>query len=91
MSDGEHARVAACPSHGLFVEGRVRSTNFRLLIDTGSTDTLVSATVYYRIPKEQRPFLEECDIAVRQVDGTPLPVLGAAWVELTIGRTTLSQ
>ena len=50
------------PSHGLFVEGSIRSTKFRLLIDTGATDTLISLMVYYQLPKEQRPVLESCGL-----------------------------
>ena len=75
------------PAQGLFVDGSIRSANFRLLIDTGATDTLISLTVYYQLPKEQRPELESCEAKVRQVDGSPLTVYGTAWVDLQIGRT----
>ena len=58
-----------------------------MLIDTGSTDTLIDMSVYHQIPKEQRPELETCGIGVRQVDGSPLQVCGSAWVDLKIGKT----
>ena len=57
-------RVITIPSsnsgahHGLFVDGAVRGTKCRFLIDTGSTDTLISSIVYHQIPREQRPVLE---------------------------------
>ncbi|XP_038053996.1 uncharacterized protein LOC119726413 [Patiria miniata] len=66
----------------------VRGTKCRFLIDTGSTDTLISSTVYYQIPKEKRPILETEEVQVKQVDGSRLPVLGIAWVEVQVGRTT---
>ena len=65
----------------------MRDTTCRFLIDTGSTDTLICSTVYYQIPKEQRPVLETNDVQVRQVDGSPLAVLGTAWVDVQIGKT----
>ena len=41
------------PKHGLFVEGIVRNTRCSFLVDTGSTDTLISSKVYYQMPREQ--------------------------------------
>ena len=76
------------PRYGLFVEGLVRSTKCRFLIDTGSTDTLISSEVYHKIPKEKRPVLETVDVQVKQVDGSQLAVLGKALVEVQVGRTT---
>ena len=75
------------PNHGLFVKGSIRSVEFQILIDTGATDTLIGMTVYHQLPREQRPTLEDCDTGVRQVDGSPLKVYGAAWLDLRIGKT----
>ena len=58
-----------------------------MLIDTGATDTIISPTVYYKLPREQQPVLENCDTGVRQVDGSSLKVYGSAWVDLQIGRS----
>ena len=76
------------PRFGLFVNGTVRNTKCHFLIDTGATDTLISSKVYYQIPREQRPVLETDGVQVRQVDGSPLSVLGIAWVDVQVGRTT---
>ncbi len=78
------------PRYGFFVDGLVRATDCRFLVDTGSTDTLISSEVYYKIPKERRPLMGEGSVQVRQVDGSPLSVLGIADVEIQIGRTTQS-
>ncbi len=72
----------------MFVEGLVRATKCRFLIDTGSTDTLISSSIFYEIPKEQRPVLETDGVVVRQVDGSRIPTLGKAAVEVQVGRTT---
>ena len=76
------------PRGGLFVDCKVRGTSGRFLIDTGSTDTLISSTIYYQIPREKRPALDAEKVQVRQVDGSPLEVLGTAWVDVQVGRTT---
>ena len=73
------------PRGGLFVDCKVRGTSGRFLIDTGSTDTLISSTVYYQFPK--RPALDTEKVQVRQVDGSPLEVLGTAWVDVQAAET----
>ena len=72
---------------GLYVTGTIRSTKCRFLIDTGSTDTIISATTYYRMPKESQPELQSFTENIQQVDGTPLQVLGTAWIDICVGRT----
>ena len=76
------------PKQGLYVNGKLRSQNCRFLIDTGSTDTIVNASIYHMIDSKQRPKLEQEAIQIQQVDGSPLPILGAAWAEIQVGQTT---
>lgn len=73
--------------YGLFVDGVIRNTECRFLIDTGSSDTVVSSSVYHRIPREQRPTLQTESLKIEQVDGSPLAAVGAAWVEIQIGKS----
>lgn len=47
------------PKQGLYVEGTVRTTSVQFLIDTGSTDTIISGSVYYQIPKEKTTDTEQ--------------------------------
>ena len=75
------------PRFGLFVMGSVRTAKCQFLIDTGSTDTLISSAIYHQIPKERRPVLETEGVRVKQIDGSPLVVLGSAVLEIKIGRT----
>ena len=72
---------------GLYITGKIRSTNCCFLIDTGSTDTIISASTYHKIDKERRPVLDTTSITIKQVDGTPLSVLGSALVEIQVGKT----
>ena len=76
------------PQQGLYVQGKLRSFDCSFLIDTGSTDTIISSNTYYNIVTGQRPKLETSNTHLQQVDGTPLSVLGVAWVEIQIGKTT---
>ena len=73
---------------GLFIEGEVRSLKLRFLVDTGTTDTIISAEAYYTIPLERRPKLEDQGVRVLQADGKPLETLGVALVDVCVGRTT---
>ena len=68
--------------------GLFRDTECRFLIGSGSTETLIDSEVYYKIPTEMRPVLEQDGVQVTQVDGSPLSVLGVADVEINVGWTT---
>mgnify|MGYP000034807019 CR=1 FL=1 len=59
----------------------------RFLVDSGSTDTLISGKVFHQIAKEQRPVLQPEGSKIRQVDGSPLAAMGTAWVDIQLGRT----
>ena len=76
------------PRFGLFVDGVVRGTKCRFLVDSGSTETLISRSVYQEIAKERRPVLETAVTNVQQIDGSPLSVMGVAWVDVQVGKTT---
>ena len=75
------------PHLGMFVEGVVRTVGLRMLVDTGATDTIINAAIYYQIPERMRPELKRHHITIRQADGSALPILGAAWVELCVGKS----
>ena len=66
----------------------MRGTKCRFLVDSGSTETLISRSVYQEIAKERRPVLETDVTNVQQVDGSPLSVMGVAWVDVQVGKTT---
>ena len=56
-----------------------------MLVDTGATDTILSSTLYHRIPGVKRPHLNTSISGVRNADGSELSTLGSGWVELRVG------
>ena len=65
--------------NGLFVEVEVRDVKARMLVETGATDTILSSTLYYRIPSEKRPHLKTNTPRVKNADGSLLETLGSGW------------
>ena len=57
-----------------------------MLIDTGATETLLSAKMYHLIPRPKRPELTPPTMEMRQADGSMVEVLGTAMVELAVGN-----
>ena len=70
---------------GLFVEVAVRGIKAMMLVDTGATDTILSSTLYHRIPGVKRPNLNTGISGVRNADGSELSTIGSGWVELQVG------
>lgn len=62
----------------------LRGVDVKFLVDTGSTDTLISSSTYYSIPVNNRPVLKE-GVRVQQANGASLETLGSAWVDVQIG------
>ena len=82
------AKVGSSPDaerEGLYVEGRVNGQNVSFLIDTGSSNTLISKEVFERIDESRRSCLQSGAKPVFQADGTPLSVFGRATVEVAVG------
>ena len=69
---------------GLFVEVEIRGVKARLLVDSGATNTILSASLYYRIPSANRPTLTE--VGASNADGSSLETLGSARLELSVGN-----
>ena len=76
--------------NGLYIDVGIRGINTSLLVDTGATDTILSSTVYHRIPREKRPILRNFESKVKNADGSPIDILGSATVELHVGRSVCS-
>ena len=71
---------------GLFVPVLVRGKVVRMLIDTGATETILSAKMYHLIPRERRPPLDPPMNIMTQADGSRIDILGTAMVELAVGE-----
>ena len=84
----DNRTTAIMPKQGFYVKGCVRTVTLSFLVDTGTTDTIISEEVFYKMPKESRPELEQDGIRVVQADGTVMKTRGVAHLDLKIGRTT---
>ena len=80
----------ACVQSGLYVEVEIRGVKTMLLVDTGATDTILSNTVYYRIPNEKKPELTRYGANVSNADGSRMETMGSSCLELKVGRTVCS-
>ena len=82
------AKVGSSPDaerQGLYVESRVNGQKVNFLIDTGSSNTLISREVFDKIEESRRSCLQSGAKPVFQADGTPLSIFGRATVEVAVG------
>ena len=59
-----------------------------MLIDTGSSQTILSYSSYLLIPELKRPRLEPALVTATMADGAPLEMWGTAWVEIHVGNVS---
>ena len=76
-----HCEIVA----GLFVVSKVHEQQIKCLIDTGSTITILSKTVYESFPDDKRPICQTTSTPVLSADGTPLKVYGYCMFPIQIG------
>ena len=77
------------PRKGLFIRGGVCGIYTTFLVDTGSSDTVISSEIFNQIPIVSRPLLKKMDMAICQADGGYLTVMGRAEMELEVGSMIL--
>ena len=73
-------------AEGLFVCGFVAGSEVDFLIDTGSSDTYISMSIYQSILSHRRPTLQPMPDVVRQAGGQLLPTRGRVVTEIQIGN-----
>ena len=76
----------------MHVKAKIGHASGTFLIDTGSSDTILSARMFYALPAEVKPVLKPVSVTSEQADGTPLSVMGCVDMEIEVGhaRVTLS-
>ena len=57
-----------------------------MLVDTGASETILSAKMYHLIPRHKRPPLESPVTEMKQADGSNVEILGTTVVELAVGK-----
>ena len=81
--DDENVQLPA--TKGAYVCGSIQGVCCPMTIDTTATYTVVSARVYYKIPKHKRPCLHQPGTAKQAGDGV-VEILGKAIFDVEIGR-----
>jgi len=69
----------------IIVTGQVDGVPLSFLVDTGTTDTIISERFYRNLPEGSRPPLLPADNSGEQADGSPLEMIGWAPMEVRIG------
>ena len=69
----------------MYVKGRIGPVDGIFLIDTGSSDTLLSSKVWQSIPMKEKPQLKALTTTSEQADGSPLSLIGCADMEIRVG------
>ena len=63
----------------------VQDSPMKFLVDTGTSDTIISIRKFEAITVENRPNLSPMQCVAKQADGTPLSILGRATMNIRIG------
>ena len=93
--EGHHSQISASSENPpgkykkngrtLIVTGQIGEISLNLLVDTGTTDTIISEHVYNGIPAHSRPKLLPVEETGKQADGSPLHTIGWAPMNVSIG------
>ena len=74
--------------NGLYIQGQIYDQNISFLIDTGASVTIISPTIYNKLPQGKRPKLKPIDTTMTAADGKNINCMGTGWFHLTIDQTT---
>ena len=77
--------------HGLFVEGMINDEKINLLIDTGSTITIISQKALHKVKRGSSTDVHESYTRLLQADGTPIQVYGETNTTLKIGTESFNM
>ena len=71
-----------------YVPGNVQGVSTDLLIDSGSTYTIVDKGLFENIPENSRPPLEKINLVLRSANGETLEVCGQTTMKIEIRLNT---
>ena len=77
--------------NGFYTACKVNEMSINLLIDSGSTSSLISNRVFKQIKPDQRPSVEELHHSVSDVNGSSMKVYGKTIVKLKVGKLTYNH
>ena len=83
-------KIPKCP--GVYVEGQICGVPTWITVDTGASRTILSESLYRKIPAEKQLNLSsERRVPLEQAGGSPLPEIGSATVEMNLGTLTIDR
>ena len=85
----EQARLVGSPDskrQGLYIESKINGQPIKFLIDTGSSQSYVSTTIFDKIEELRKPVLQRVTHTVHQADGSPLETRGKTMAEIQMGN-----
>lgn len=82
--EAEVTRRGVPTCSGTYIQGILEGVKMLYAVDTGAARTIVSSTLYRRIPKGRRPELRPTR-PLHVADGRPMEVLGSGTFELQLG------
>ena len=85
VSVGLGSSIEEC---GLYVDVKIQGETARFLVDTGATVTLVSESLYKKLPMSVRPNLHEVTQTIMTANSTALSVHGKAEFNVCIDQMT---
>ncbi|XP_033761565.1 uncharacterized protein LOC117343329 [Pecten maximus] len=85
------AGVSAACDAGIYIQTTIKGIEVKLLVDTGSTVTIVSRDVFDRIREDDRPSMENMDKLIKTANGSRLEVVGAGVLSFSLGARTVEM
>ena len=70
----------------IWVPAHVHGESASMLLDTGTSHTIVTFEMYIRIPESRRPRLDPPNVILRQAAGSEVNVWGRLNVDILVGR-----
>ncbi len=83
-------RSSTLRRNGIYIQGAVEGVDVNFAVDTGATTTIISASLYNRIPTERRPRLKPTR-PLNVADGKPLETLGHGTFSVKLGPLQLHR
>lgn len=69
----------------MHVQAKLGPVSGTFLVDTGSSDTILSARMFHALRAEEKPVLKAMTVQSEQADGSPLSIIGCADLEVVVG------
>ena len=87
----EEGVVEVISSTCWYASGKIEQIDRDLLIDSGSTYTIIDVDLYNMIPEQQKSPLRDVQLKLRSANGEILKVHGETVINITVGNVVFRQ